>query len=50
MLIKTTQYSACKEHQVTDEKVYLERRELLKKMGFFGCRGTYDWHCWCQCF
>ena len=36
MLIKTTQYSACKEHQVTDEKVYLERRELLKKMGFLG--------------
>ena len=36
MLIKTTTHSSCKEHQVTDEKVYFERRDMLKKMGFFG--------------
>jgi sulfoxide reductase catalytic subunit YedY len=36
MLIKTTTHSRCKEHQITDEKVYFERRDMLKKMGFFG--------------
>ena len=36
MLIKTTTHSSCKEHQITDEKVYFERRDMLKKMGFFG--------------
>ena len=36
MLIKTTTHSSCKEYQVTDEKVYFERRDMLKKMGFFG--------------
>lgn len=36
MLIKTTTHSSCKEHQITEEKVYFERRDMLKKMGFFG--------------
>ena len=36
MLIKTITHSSCKEHQITDEKVYFERRDMLKKMGFFG--------------
>ena len=35
MLIKTTTHSSCKEHQVTDEKVYFERRDMLKKNGVF---------------
>jgi len=36
MIIKTTSSSDCKEHDVTDEKVYQQRRELIKKMGFLG--------------
>jgi sulfoxide reductase catalytic subunit YedY len=36
MLIKSTQSSTCKENQVTDESVYLGRRQLLKNMGFVG--------------
>ena len=36
MLIKANRASDCKEHQVTDEKVYLERRKILKQMGYLG--------------
>ena len=36
MLIKRSKTSDLKEHQVTDEKLYLERRQYLKKMGFLG--------------
>jgi sulfoxide reductase catalytic subunit YedY len=36
MLIKKAKASACKEHEVTDEGLYLGRREVLKKMGFLG--------------
>jgi len=36
MLIKSIKKSDCKEHQVTDEAVYVNRRTLLKKMGFIG--------------
>lgn len=36
MLIKSIQKSDCKEHEVTDESVYVNRRSLLKKMGFIG--------------
>ncbi len=36
MLIKSPKKSDLKEHQVTDESVYLQRRELIKKMGFVG--------------
>ncbi|MFD2168072.1 protein-methionine-sulfoxide reductase catalytic subunit MsrP [Thalassotalea euphylliae] len=36
MLIKTIKPSDIKECQVTDEKVYLNRRQLLKGMGFIG--------------
>ncbi|MDA0796076.1 MAG: protein-methionine-sulfoxide reductase catalytic subunit MsrP [Proteobacteria bacterium] len=36
MIIKTTSTSDCKEHDVTDENVYHQRRELIKKMGFLG--------------
>jgi sulfoxide reductase catalytic subunit YedY len=36
MLIKSPAKSSLKEHQVTDESVYLQRRQLVKKMGFVG--------------
>ena len=36
MIIKTTSVSECKEHTITDENVYHQRRELIKKMGFLG--------------
>ena len=36
MLIKRSKITDLKEHQVTDEKLYLERRQYLKKMGFLG--------------
>ena len=36
MLIKSPKQSDLKEYQVTDESVYLQRRELIKKMGFVG--------------
>ncbi|MAG77363.1 MAG: protein-methionine-sulfoxide reductase catalytic subunit MsrP [Colwelliaceae bacterium] len=36
MLIKNPKSYELKEHQVTDEKTYLNRRELLKKMGYVG--------------
>ena len=36
MLIKRSKTTDLKEHQVTDEKLYLERRQYLKKMGFLG--------------
>lgn len=36
MLIKSIKPSDCKEHQVTDEKIYLDRRRYLKQMGFLG--------------
>ncbi len=39
MLIKTIKNSDCHENEVTDESVYLERRSLLKKMGFIGAGG-----------
>ena len=44
MLIKTTTHSSCKEHQVTDEKVYFERRDMLKKNGFFRGGCVTQWH------
>ena len=36
MLIKTNRASDSKEHEVTDEKVYLERRKILTQMGYLG--------------
>ncbi|MDP5032395.1 MAG: protein-methionine-sulfoxide reductase catalytic subunit MsrP [Paraglaciecola sp.] len=36
MLIKTPAKSTCKEHQVTDETVYKQRRQIIKSMGFLG--------------
>jgi len=36
MLIKSPAKSALTEHHVTDENVYVDRRSLLKKMGFLG--------------
>lgn len=36
MLIKKTTFSALKENNVTDESVYFNRRQILKKMGFIG--------------
>lgn len=36
MLIKKTAPSACKENQVTDEKIYHQRRNILKSLGFMG--------------
>ena len=36
MIIKTTSASECKEHTITDENVYHQRRELIKNMGFLG--------------
>ncbi|WP_416306035.1 protein-methionine-sulfoxide reductase catalytic subunit MsrP [Neptunicella sp. SCSIO 80796] len=36
MLIKIPRTSKLTENQVTDEAVYLQRRQLLKKMGFIG--------------
>jgi len=36
MLIKSIKPSDCREHQVTDEKIYLDRRHYLKQMGFLG--------------
>ena len=36
MLIKTPKKSDLKESQVTEENVYLQRRKLLKNMGFIG--------------
>lgn len=36
MLIKIRRSSDCHESQVTDEAVYLDRRRLLKQMGFVG--------------
>lgn len=36
MLIKLPNHNTLKDHHVTDEQVYLQRRQLLKKMGFLG--------------
>lgn len=36
MLIKVPKASQCSENQVTDEAIYLKRRQLLKQMGFIG--------------
>lgn len=36
MLIKTPRPSDCKEHEVTDESIYRDRRNVLKSMGFVG--------------
>ena len=36
MLIRTPKLSEIKENQVTDENVYLNRRQILKSMGFLG--------------
>ena len=36
MLIKSVAPGDCKEFEVTDERVYLNRREMIKKMGFVG--------------
>ena len=39
MLIKKTTSYTLSENQVTDESVYKDRRQLLKKMGFIGASG-----------
>jgi len=39
MLIKTPKSSELKEHQVTDETIYQERRTLIKSLGFIGASG-----------
>lgn len=39
MLIKTPSIGAPKEQDVTDESIYLNRRSLLKQMGFIGAGG-----------
>ena len=36
MLIKSSKKSQLQEHQVTDEKIYQQRRTLLKSLGFVG--------------
>ena len=36
MLIRVKRTTDCREHQVTEEKVFLERRQILKQMGFLG--------------
>ncbi|MFT4939279.1 MAG: sulfoxide reductase catalytic subunit YedY [Paraglaciecola sp.] len=36
MLIRSPQKSAAKEHQITDENIYRDRRRILKSMGFLG--------------
>lgn len=36
MLIKTYTKSTLKENEVTDESIYLDRRSVIKKMGFLG--------------
>ena len=36
MLIKRSKKADLKEHQVTDEKIYLQRRRYIKQMGFLG--------------
>lgn len=36
MLIKTPKKSDISENQVTDESLYLKRRDVLKQLGFFG--------------
>ena len=36
MLIKLSNHNTLKDHHVTDEQVYLQRRQLIKKMGFLG--------------
>jgi sulfoxide reductase catalytic subunit YedY len=36
MLIHKSKASDCKEYQVTDERIYLERRQYLKRLGFLG--------------
>lgn len=36
MLIKRQRYPSIKEHQVTDEAVYQQRRQILKQLGFMG--------------
>ncbi|GGD51011.1 protein-methionine-sulfoxide reductase catalytic subunit MsrP [Lacimicrobium alkaliphilum] len=36
MLIKVPKASQCSENDVTDEAIYLKRRQLLKQMGFIG--------------
>ncbi|KXI29023.1 protein-methionine-sulfoxide reductase catalytic subunit MsrP [Paraglaciecola hydrolytica] len=36
MLIKIPAPSACKENQVTDEKIYHQRRAIIKSLGFMG--------------
>jgi sulfoxide reductase catalytic subunit YedY len=36
MLIKSVASGDCKEFEVTDERAYLNRREIIKKMGFVG--------------
>ncbi len=39
MLIKTPSKSSLTESQITDESIYLQRRNVLKKMGFIGASG-----------
>lgn len=36
MLIRVKRTTDCREHQVTEERVFLERRQILKQMGFLG--------------
>ncbi|NCP63042.1 MAG: protein-methionine-sulfoxide reductase catalytic subunit MsrP [Paraglaciecola sp.] len=40
MLIKVPAKSSCNENQVTDEKIYQQRRSLLKSMGFMGAASS----------
>lgn len=41
MLIKVPKASRCSENQVTDEGIYLKRRQLLKQMGFIGAGALF---------
>jgi sulfoxide reductase catalytic subunit YedY len=36
MLIKSPEKSSLKDHHVTDESIYLQRRQIIKQMGFVG--------------
>ena len=42
MIIKTTLASECKEHTITDENIYHQRRELIKNMGFLGAASLFS--------
>ena len=44
MLIKTKQSWQLSEHEVTEEKVYQQRRKLLKQLGFLGSTALMSQH------